>query len=79
MIPILTVYGSPNGSGKSTITARHKLTGHYVNADMIQKRLDCTPLEAAKNAESTRKRLLAQGESITTESVLSTDRTYDFM
>lgn len=79
MAPILTVYGGPNGSGKSTITARHKLTGHYVNADMIQKHLDCTPLEAAKIAESTREQLLAQGESIAMESVLSTDRNYEFM
>lgn len=79
MASILTVYGGPNGSGKSTITAQHKPTGHYVNADMIQKHLNCSPLEAANIAESTRELLLAQGESFTMESVLSTDRNFDFM
>ncbi len=76
---ILTVYGGPNGSGKSTITEQHKPTGPYVNADMIQKHLGCTPLEAAENAEKTRELLLAQGESFTMESALSTDRNYDLM
>lgn len=76
---ILTVYGGPNGSGKSTITEQHKPTGPYVNADMIQKHLGCTALEAAVNAENTRELLLAQGESFTMESVLSTDRNYDLM
>lgn len=56
---ILTVYGGPNGSGKSTITEQHKPTGPYVNADMIQKYLGCTALEAAVNAEKTRELLLA--------------------
>ena len=79
MTPILTVYGGPNGSGKSTITVQHSPIGHYVNADLIQKRLDCTPLEAAKIAESTREQLLKAGESFTMESVLSTDRNYDLM
>lgn len=76
---ILTVYGGPNGSGKSTITEQHKPTGPYVNADMIQKHLGCTALEAAVNAEKTRELLLAQGESFTMESVLSTDRNFDLM
>ena len=79
MTSILTVYGGPNGSGKSTITEQHKPTGHYVNADMIQKYLGCTALEAAQIAENTRERLLAQGESFTMESVLSTDRNYTLM
>ncbi len=79
MTSFLTVYGGPNGSGKSTVTEQHKPTGHYVNADMIQKHLGCTDLDAAKIAESTRERLLAQGESFTMESVLSTDRNYDLM
>lgn len=79
MYPVLTVYGGPNGSGKSTITEQHRPTGPYVNADMIQKYLRCTPLEAARNAENTREALLAQGESFTMESVLSTDLNYNLM
>lgn len=75
----LTVYGGPNGSGKSTITQQHKPTGPYVNADMIQKHLGCTALEAAVNAEQTRELLLAQGKSFAMESVLSTNRNYDLM
>lgn len=79
MASILSVYGGPNGSGKSMITEQHKPTGPYVNADMIEANLGCTSEEAAEIADRTRELLLRQGESFTTESVLSTDRKFDLM
>lgn len=72
--PTLLVFAGPNGSGKSTITQGFPLVGHYVNADDIQKELNCDPLEAAKTATATREELLKRNESFTFETVLSTDR-----
>ena len=77
--PILMVYGGPNGSGKSTLTKQIPPIGSYVNADEIQRKLGCSPLEAAQNAEQTREALLSEGRSFSIESVLSTPRNFDLM
>lgn len=74
MYPILQVFAGPNGSGKSTVTSVIPMIGVYVNADLIQAQLQCTPLEAAQNAERTREYLVDHGESFTMETVLSTNR-----
>ena len=77
--PLLLVMAGPNGSGKSTITAKFPLAGSYVNADLIQRHLRCTPLEAAQIAEKTREALLSSRADFTIETVLSTDRNYSLM
>ena len=50
--PEIVVFAGPNGSGKSTITdlLRPPMLP-YVNADEIQRILDCDNIEAAKIAE----------------------------
>lgn len=77
--PIMLVFAGPNGSGKSTITARVLPIGSYVNADVIQRHLQCTPWEAAQIAEATRKKLLSESSDFTFETVLSTERNYLLM
>lgn len=79
MCPTLLVYGGGNGAGKSTVTAFQQPSGHYVNADEIKTHLNCDDMEAAKIAEQTREWLLAQNESFTMESVLSTERNFNLM
>lgn len=78
-LSILMVMAGPNGSGKSTITEQYKPIGYYVNADEIQRHLQCSPEEAANIAKLTRERLLAAGEDFTIETVLSTEMNYDLM
>lgn len=77
--PILMVMAGPNGSGKSTITNEYQPVGEYVNADDIQRYLNCTPLEAAKIAEATREFFLSQKVDFTFETVLSTEKNYLLM
>lgn len=79
MRPILQIFAGPNGSGKSTITAGFPVVGRYVNADEIQRLLGCSALEAAENAEKTRRALLAAGQDLTYETVFSTRRHLDFL
>lgn len=79
MTPTLLVYGGGNGSGKSTVTAHQQPLGHYVNADEIKAHLGCDDLEAAKIAEQTREYLLAENQSFTMESVLSTELNFNLM
>ena len=76
---VLLAFAGPNGSGKSTITAKYPPIGYYVNADEIQRKRGCSPMEAAQIAEDTREYLLAEGESFTFETVLSTPRNLDLM
>lgn len=51
--PEIVVFAGPNGSGKSTITnlLRPPMLP-YINADEIQRVLDCDNMEAAKIAEN---------------------------
>lgn len=77
--PIVMVFGGPNGSGKSTITAQYSYIGNYINADEIQRHLQCDTLTAAKIAESTREYFLEQKADFTFESVLSTNRNFNLM
>ncbi len=72
--PTLTVVAGPNGSGKSTVTNTYVVRGHYVNADEIQRHLQCSSLSAAQIAEATREQLLQEKEDFTIETVLSTER-----
>ncbi|MBQ9531207.1 MAG: zeta toxin family protein [Eubacterium sp.] len=72
--PILLAMAGPNGSGKSTVISEFPPIGEYVNADEIQRILNCNSLEAAQIAERTRETLLAQNKSFTFETVLSTER-----
>lgn len=76
---ILMVMAGPNGSGKSTITAQYPPIGDYVNADEIERHLNCSTLKAAQIAENTREYLLSQHKDFTFETVLSTARNYDLM
>lgn len=75
----IQVFAGPNGSGKSTITGEIPVVGMYVNADEIQRQLQCTPLEAAQNAEQVREYCLANGMDFTMETVLSTPRNIDLL
>ena len=78
-MPKLLVFAGPNGSGKSTVTSRINLFGKYVNADSIKKYLQCSDLEAAQIAETTREHYLEQSADFTFETVLSTPRNIDLM
>lgn len=72
--PEIFVFAGPNGSGKSTVTRLAKIVGVYINADDIKQTNHCTDLEAAILAEQMREDALAQKNSFTFETVLSTDR-----
>lgn len=76
---VLLVMGGPNGSGKSTVTSKFPPIGYYINADAIQRELNCTPLIAAQIAEKTREHMLSEHNDFTFESVLSTERNYNLM
>ena len=73
--PEIVVFAGPNGSGKSTITdlLRPPMLP-YVNADEIQRVLDCDNMEAAKIAEKRREDYLDKHTGFCFETVLSTDR-----
>ena len=73
--PEIVVFAGPNGSGKSTITdlLRPPMLP-YVNADEIQRVLDCDNMEAAKIAEKRREDYLDKHKGFCFETVLSTDR-----
>ena len=64
-------------SGKTTVTMLAKIIQPYINADEIKKNLLCEDLEAAKIAEGLREKALAQKQSFTFETVLSTRRNLD--
>ena len=73
--PEIVVFAGPNGSGKSTITTLLRPTDMpYINADDIQRVLNCDNLEAAHLAEKQREEYLLKKESFCFETVLSTDR-----
>lgn len=63
--PEIVVFAGPNGSGKSTITdlLRPPMLP-YVNADEIQRVLDCDNMEAAKIAEKRREDYLDKHKGI---------------
>lgn len=73
--PEIVVFAGPNGSGKSTITnlLRPPILP-YINADEIQRVLDCDNMEAAKIAENRREECLEKCKGFCFETVLSTDR-----
>ncbi len=74
MSPILEAFCGPNGSGKSTIIEHFSPPCDIVNADEIQNKLGCSPMDAAIIAEKTREALLADQKDFAFETVLSTDR-----
>lgn len=78
--PEIIVFAGPNGSGKSTIT-RMLRPGNmpYVNADEIQRVLECEPLEAAQIAEGRREDYVKAKKSFSFETVLSTDRNLNLL
>ena len=69
--PRILVFAGPNGSGKSTITRNIKPVGLYINADDIKRDAGCSDLEAAQEAESLRRMLLAAKKDFTFETVLN--------
>lgn len=78
--PEIVVFAGPNGSGKSTITAvLRPVEMPYVNADDIQRVLECDMLEAAQKAEKQREEYLEKGKSFCFETVLSTRRNLDLL
>lgn len=78
--PEIVVFAGPNGSGKSTITAvLRPVKIPYVNADDIQRVLECDMLEAAQKAEKQREEYLEKGKSFCFETVLSTRRNLDLL
>ena len=74
-LPEIVVFAGPNGSGKSTFTELLRpINMDYVNADDIQKALNCGIEEAANVAENRREKLLSEFKEFCFETVLSTDR-----
>ena len=73
-LPEIIVFAGPNGSGKSTITRMAKVIEPYINADDIKRTNYCTDLEAAQQAEKMREQAIANNDSFTFETVMSTDR-----
>jgi predicted ABC-type ATPase len=74
ILPEIIVFAGPNGSGKSTITKMAKVIEPYINADDIKRTNYCSDLEAAQLAEKMREQAIANLESFTFETVMSTDR-----
>lgn len=72
--PEIIVFAGPNGSGKSTITKMAKVIEPYINADDIKRTNYCSDLEAAQLAEKMRENAIANKDSFTFETVMSTDR-----
>lgn len=72
--PSIVVFAGPNGSGKSTVTKLIPMVGIYVNADDIQKAVNCDVLTAAQTADAKRNETIDTGGDLTFETVLSTDR-----
>lgn len=77
--PEIIVFAGPNGSGKSTITKMAKIIEPYINADEIKRTNYCSDLEAAQYAERMRERAVANKNSFTFETVLSTERNLDLL
>lgn len=73
-LPEIIVFAGPNGSGKSTITKLAKVIEPYINADDIKRTNYCSDLDAAQMAESMREEAVANGNSFTFETVMSTER-----
>jgi predicted ABC-type ATPase len=73
-LPEIIVFAGPNGSGKSTITKMAKVIEPYINDDDIKRTNYCSDLEAAQLAEKMREQAIANLESFTFETVMSTDR-----
>ena len=72
--PVVLAFAGPNGSGKTTVTRALPVFGTYINADDLKREYNLTDLEAARQAESLRNKLLNRGEDFSFETVLSTDR-----
>ena len=72
--PIVLAIAGPNGSGKTVLTRSLPVCGVYVNADDIKKEYGLTDLEAARQAEALRNKLLDMGMAFSFETVLSTER-----
>ena len=77
--PKIVVFAGPNGSGKSTITSEGNIFGQYINADDIKVQENCSDEEAAIYAERLREACLANLESFTFETVLSTERNLNLL
>lgn len=88
--PLLIVIGGPNGSGKTTVTGKilqHEwLEGvHYVNPDFVARdkfgdwNSANAVIQAAQYCEQWREELLAKGENIIFETVMSSQGKYDFI
>ena len=77
--PEIVVFAGPNGSGKSTFIRFAIVKGIYINADHIKKSTNCDDMTAAKQAEALRERLLAEGQTFTFETVLSTPRNLELL
>lgn len=78
-LPEVIVFAGPNGSGKSTITKMAKVIEPYINADDIKRTNYCSDLEAAQLAEKMRERAIADKQSFTFETVLSTERNLNLL
>lgn len=77
--PEIIVFAGPNGSGKSTVTKLAKIIEPYINADEIKRTNYCTDLEAAQFAEKMRENCVANRQSFTFETVLSTERNLNLL
>ena len=77
--PEIIVFAGPNGSGKSTVTKLAKIIEPYINADEIKRTNYCTDLEAAQLAEKMRENCVANRQSFTFETVLSTERNLNLL
>jgi predicted ABC-type ATPase len=73
MKPRLVMLAGPNGSGKSTFFTTHLADKGlpFINADRIAAELGLEAYEAAGIAEAIRMRLVNEGQSFITETVLS--------
>lgn len=78
-LPEIIVFAGPNGSGKSTITKMAKVIEPYINADDIKRSNYCSDLEAAQIAERMRENAIANKNSFTFETVLSTERNLNLL
>ena len=72
--PVVLAVAGPNGSGKTTLISSLPTFGTYINADDLKEEYGLNDIEAARQAEALRERLLDNRADFSFETVMSTER-----
>jgi predicted ABC-type ATPase len=82
--PVCTILGGPNGSGKSSIYAALNLSGRFVNADLVARRInpihpESVSIAAGRVVLRQLDELVVSRESFIYETTLSSHQSIDLM